>query len=234
MVSLQSFFTTFLTLLLINVLVSLIFLIFYYLSYLLSSLGSALLFLVVFYLSSRALIQMLIFPGSFSFWSKPVIKNYSKIVNFSLRHQANEFCSNIENLKSKNKSHLCFDLLTALDTLFNIFYILQTTVAISKKQNQVKEILEIILKDLHLIQLDCQGGRISLRDWYEKRPCGIEKCKFVEETLVVSQGFVQLDKVLKQDSEIFASLNYMRADLIYSYNSSNFNITTPDKTTLDW
>ena len=177
---------------------------------------------------------MLIFPGSFSFWSKPAIKNYSKIVTFTLRHQANEFCSNIENFKSKNKSHLCFDLLTALDTLFNIFYVLQTTVGISKKQNEIKEILDGILKDLHRIELEYLGTRISLRDWYENRPCGFEKCKFVEETLVVSKGFVRLDKVLKQDCEVFASLNYMRADLIYSYNSSNFTITTPDKTTLDW
>jgi hypothetical protein len=234
MVNFKSLAQKFLKLFLLKLLLSLVFLVFYSLSHILTSIGSFLLFLALFFISLRLSLQLLLFPGSFTCWTKSHIQSYSKISVFTLRHQANEFCSIIENMKTNVKSHLCFNLLTSLDTLISTFKTIQRLDFRSSSQTKLQTILESLIKDLEKITLIYSNKTFNLIEWYEKMPCSIEKCKFNKETLSISENFLLLDKLLKENSEIFASLDYMRADLMTNFNASSFQVETSDKVSIDW
>lgn len=209
----------------------------YILSYYITTLGALIIFLILSYLGFQIFAYFTLFPPCFPMYTKPIIKNYSKISTFALKHQANEFCSIIDNIKTGSNSYLCFNLISSLDSFFSSLQILQSLKypnTLTPCQQELLTILQQITDSLSQIQLLYSDQAYTLKDWYDKRPCGLEKCEFIKETLTLSPAFVELDKLLERNSEIFSSLNCLRADLVNKYDCQRTAVEMFDKVKLDW
>lgn len=210
---------------------------FYILSYWVTTLGSLIIFFIVSYAGLQIFVYFTLFPPCFPLYTQPITKKYSKISTFALKHQANEFCSIIDNIKTDSKSYLCFNLASSIDSFYSFLQTLQTlkySNTLTPCQRELTTILQQITDSFSQILLNYSEQTYTLKEWYNKMPCTLEKCEFNKDTLVLSPAFIELDRLLEKNNEIFSSLDCQRADLMNKYNCKRMALEMYDKVKLDW
>lgn len=219
------------------VILSIFFIGFYALSYWITPFGSILLFILLAYGSLRIFVFFAIFPGCFPLWSRSVLRKYSSTTTLTLRHQAQEFCSILQNLKSDSKPSLSSDLIPTIQSLNCSLENLQTlkiSDTLTPIQQELLTLLQKILSSLSQIRLIHSEKIFTLKEWFFSKPCTPKKCQFDKDSLIIDPAFSELDRVLREKPQVFASLGYMRADLINTFNCKRTELEMSDKVKIDW
>ena len=217
--------------------ITILFIVFYALSYWITSFGSLLLFILLAYASLRILVFFALFPGCFPLWSRSVLRKYSTTTTLTLRHQAHEFCSILQNLKSDSNPRLSSELVSTINSLNSSSENLQTlkiSNTLTPGQQELLTILQKTLSSLSQIRLIHSQQTCTLKEWFISKPCVPKKCEFDKDSLIIDPSFAELDRVLREKTQVFASLDYMRADLLNTFKCKRTELEMNDKVKIDW